>query len=63
MERTREWEDCIYDVEKECDRILADEPRGMGFCHSYWSTKRAVLARRGIRWKSPSAMNPGVMFD
>lgn len=42
---------------------LKDEPRGMGFCHIYWSTKRAALARRGIEWRSPSAMNPRVMFD
>ena len=63
VERTQKWEDCIYDVEKECDRILEDEPRSMGFCFSYWSAKRAVLARYGIQWKSPSVMNPGVMFD
>lgn len=63
VERTQEWEDRIYDVEKECDRILAGERKGMGFCYSYWSTKKAVLARRGIKWNSPSAMNPGVMFD
>ncbi len=58
-----EWEKNIYEVEAECERRLKDEPRCMGFCHSYWSTKAAVLAERGIVWKSPSAMNPGVMFD
>lgn len=63
VERTREWEDCIYDVEKKCDKILEGESRGMGFCHSYWSTKKAVLAKYGIRWNSPSVMNPRVMFD
>lgn len=63
VERTREWEDCIYDVELKCDRILEGEPRGMGFCFSYWSTKKAVLAKHGIRWNSPAVMNPRVMFD
>ena len=63
VERTEEWEDCIYDVEKECDELLANERKGMGFCFSYWSTKRAVLARHGIEWCSPSTMNPRVMFD
>ena len=63
VERTEEWEDCIYDVEKKCDLILKDERRSMGFCYSYWSTKRAVLAKHGIQWSSPSVMNPGVMFD
>lgn len=63
VERTSEWEACIYEVEKECYNELLDERKGMGFCFSYWSTKRAVLARHGIEWCSPAAMNPGVMFD
>ena len=63
VQATPEWEEVIYEVEKEVDEQLKDEPRGMGFCHSYWSAKRAALARRGIEWRSPSAMNPRVMFD
>ena len=63
IERTAEWEEVIYDVEKECAEILKDEPKGMGFCFSYWSTKSAVLKKHGITWKSPSSMNPGVHFD
>ena len=63
VQATPEWENVIYDVEKEVDEELEDEPRGMGFCHSYWSAKRAALARTGIEWRSPSAMNPRVMFD
>mgnify|MGYP003547696595 FL=1 len=63
VQATTEWEDVIYEVETEVNEQLKDEPRGMGFCHIYWSTKRAALARRGIEWRSPSAMNPRVMFD
>ena len=63
VQATPQWEDVIYEVEKEVDEQLKDEPRCMGFCHSYWSAKRAALSRRGIEWRSPSAMNPGVMFD
>ena len=63
VQATPEWEEVIYEVEKELDEQLKDEPRCMGFCHSYWSAKRAALARRGIEWRSPSAMNPRVMFD
>ena len=63
VQATPEWEEVIYDVEKDVDEELEDEPRGMGFCHIYWSAKRAALARRGIEWKSPSVMNPRVMFD
>ena len=63
VERSERWEECIYEVEKECDRRLKGERRGMGFCFSYWSTRKAVLARYGIDWKSPAIMNPHVMFD
>ena len=63
VQATPEWEQVIYEVEQELEEQLKDEPRGMGFCHSYWSAKRAALARRGIEWRSPSAMNPRVMFD
>ena len=63
VQATEKWEEVIYEVEKELDEQLKDEPRGMGFCFSYWSAKRAALAHRGIEWRSPSAMNPRVMFD
>ena len=63
IERTPQWEENYYDVELECDRRLGDTPRGMGFCFSYWSTLRQVLAERGITWRSPNQMNPRVMFD
>ena len=63
IERTPQGEDVIYAVELEVDEILKDSHRGMGFCHEYWHTKRQVLAKYGIDWKSPSMMNPGVIFD
>ncbi len=63
IERTPEWEEHFYEVERECDRRLGDTPRGMGFCFSYWSTLRQVLAERGIAWRSPHELNPRVMFD
>ena len=63
IERTPLWEDIYYEVERECDRRLSDEPRGMGFCFGYWSTLRQVLSERGILWQSPSELNPKVMFD
>lgn len=63
VERSEEWERYIYKVEEECDRLLKNERKGMGYCYSYWSTKKAVLAKYGIEWNSPSVMNPRVMFD
>lgn len=63
VERTQLWEDVYYEAEQECDRRLGDTPRGMSFCFAHWSTFRQVLAERGIRWRSPSEMNPRVLFD
>ena len=63
IQRTPTWEENYYEVEKECDQRLGDTPRGMGFCFGYWSTLRQVLAERGIMWRSPSELNPKVMFD
>lgn len=63
VERTERWEEVIVDVEEECNRILRDVPKGMGYCFAHWHEKEDVLRRYGIEWKSPSRMNPGVMFD
>jgi len=63
VERTPEWEASYCKVEEECDRLLGDVPRGMGFCYSYWATRRQVLAWRGIVWHSPRDLNPRVVFD
>ncbi len=63
VERSKEWEDVIYSIEKKCDAALKDEPRGMGFCFMYWPVKRNFLAEHGIEWKSPAEMNPRVIFD
>ena len=57
------WEENIYEVEKELDEEFKDTDRFMGFCHAYWSSKRAALARRGIIWRSPAMMNPRTHFD
>lgn len=63
VERTPLWEAHYEEVEEECDRLLGDTPRGMGFCFAYWSTLRTVLAKRGIHWHSPQELNPRVLFD
>lgn len=64
VEYTWEWEKIYYDVEDELDRRLANVPRQMGFCFQYWSMKRELLMEKyGIDWRSPSQMNPRVMFD
>lgn len=64
VEYTWQWEKIYYDVEAELDRRLANVPRQMGFCFQYWAMKRELLMEKyGIDWRSPSQMNPRVMFD
>ena len=36
---------------------------GMGACHEVWALKEQYLLEKGIVWKSPARLNPGVMFD
>ncbi len=64
VEYTYEWEDIYYDVEAKLEERFANAPRQMGFCFLYWSAKRELLADEyGIKWRSPSQMNPHVIFD
>ena len=63
VERTEEWENVIYEVEKRCYELTKGEPKGMGFCFRYWGVKESVLAKYGIDWHNPHLMNPRVMFD
>ena len=64
VEYTFRWEDIYYEVERRLDERFANAPRHMGFCFLYWNAKRDLLKDEyGIDWKSPSQMNPRVMFD
>lgn len=64
VEWTARWEAVIDSAEEKADERLGDEPRGMGFCHSYWSALSDILAKDyGLVWRSPSLMNPRVLFD
>ena len=64
IEWTDEYEEVIAEADKKAHALLADEPRGMGFCFVYWPTLQRILFQDyGIRWRSPAEMNPGVIFD
>ena len=63
VERTPEWEENIYEAQKEADAAMGDFPRGMGYCHGFWPLLKSALAKRGIRWQTPHELNPRVMFD
>ncbi len=64
VEWTLRFEEAVDSVEKELDLRLEGVPRGMGFCFAYWAEKKNILKEfYGIDWKTPSEMNPGVLFD
>lgn len=64
VEYTWEWEHIFYEVEDKLKELLSDVPRGMGYCFHYWSAKQDLLKNEyNIVWRSPSVMNPRVMFD
>ncbi len=64
VEWTARWEEVIDKAEEKVYYQLKEQPRGMGFCFSYWSALATVLATDyGIEWSSPHKMNPRVRFD
>jgi hypothetical protein len=64
IEWTARWEEIIDEADKKVYQQLSDSPRGMGFCHAFWYTRTEVLRNDyNLEWRSPSIMNPRVMFD
>ncbi|MGN0194942.1 MAG: hypothetical protein ACI4AE_00610 [Candidatus Cryptobacteroides sp.] len=63
VEWTSGWEEVIDKADRIAEEKLADMPRGMGFCHAFWHERTLALASLGVEWKSPSRMNPKVLFD
>ncbi|MGM9741689.1 MAG: hypothetical protein ACI3ZC_01350 [Candidatus Cryptobacteroides sp.] len=63
VEWTARWEEVIDEADRTAEENLADMPRGMGFCHAFWHERAEALADFGVEWRSPSMMNPGVLFD
>lgn len=52
------------ELEKRIDEILKDRPKGLGFCHSYWATKKRLLFEvYGIVWYTPAECNPFIKYD
>ena len=53
-------------AENEAEAQLLNHPlRGqIGYCHECWETKKRILKEKyGIEWKTPSEMNPDILFD
>jgi len=54
----------IAEVERRlAERMKAEDVQGLGSCHVYWAFKRDLLKEKGIRWRSPSEMNPDTSYD
>ena len=63
VEDTPEYKAIKDELERKIKARIG-ENCGMGYCHLYWSTKRAILAADyGIKWRSPAELNPRVLFD
>ncbi len=65
IEWTARWEEVIDEVDEkvEAEMVAENMPRGMGYCYGFWHARYKYLAEYGIQWRSPSMMNPDVMFD
>ena len=64
VEYTEAYENAIDAVEEEVAARMNNEPYGMGMCFEIWSIKKEILSSKyGIEWRTPSQMNPRVMFD
>lgn len=63
VEWTEAFENVIDEAERKALDKLTDVPRGMGFCHAYWTELGDALYELGVSWKSPAQMNPRCLFD
>lgn len=54
-----------YSWYPDCDnKSLKEINMGTGFCHVLWQIQKKVLKRDyGINWKSPSELNPHILYD
>jgi len=54
----------IGELEKATPAVAELFRSGRGLCHRTWArTKSLLKERHGIDWRSPSEMNPGIIFD
>jgi hypothetical protein len=66
IEDDPEYEELLKIVDEIVDKKLERHPMrgGMGFCHVVWDTKKRVLKNQyNIDWRTPSEMNPHIIFD
>ena len=62
LEDDPQFKDRVKAAEREAEKELANVSRGRGFCHRFWSTKKRILKKYGLVWKSPAELN-AMFFD
>lgn len=64
VEQTPKYQKIADELEALIDEELKDCPRGLGFCHIYWSVKKRILKEKyNIDWRSPAELHPFIRFD
>ena len=67
VEETAAYRAVVADVERSVDETLFEfgmSSDRIGYCHAFWPLKQAFLRDdHGIDWKTPSEMNPTILFD
>ena len=65
LEEDPRYKEIFRKAEEETERSLTRrgiEPQ-LGYVHAYWDTKKKILRRYGIDWKTPAELNPFTSFD
>jgi len=66
IEKDPKYRNIFRKIDAEVDEALKDDPsKGkLGYCHIFWDTKQEMLKEKyGISWKTPTEMNPEILFD
>lgn len=67
IEDTKEYKEIVNELEKKIDSMmtLLNVSRDVaGACHIYWNIKKNILKEDyNMEWKSPSELNPDIIFD
>lgn len=58
-------ENIISEVEEIIEKEHQDIPKGLGYCHLFWTRKKELLRERGYDWKSPAELEKNTLtfFD
>ena len=52
------------EVEEKLNEIFKDDPKRLGFCHTYWAEKKRILKEEyGIEWFTPAECHPFKRYD